>query len=103
MVQYVDLSWVFGRTSPMLATINNYVTLLYSEYNNSNVLLLINDSNGSVIYRENLTNMESEDIYYSTVVDSVLINPCYGSSLCGIDLLSGRPKVGFLINNLSGT
>ncbi|ADY01812.1 hypothetical protein VMUT_1608 [Vulcanisaeta moutnovskia 768-28] len=101
----IYISGAFGRTSPMLSVVDNHVSLLYSGYGNNgsyNALLLINDSDGSVIYRENITDIVSDYIYYSAVVNNVLVYPCSGSSLCGIDLMSGKPRTGFPINNLGG-
>ncbi|MGC8607836.1 MAG: hypothetical protein ACP5L5_09795 [Vulcanisaeta sp.] len=101
----VYVSRALGRASPMLGVVDNHVFLLYSGYGNNgsyNALLLINDSDGSVIYRENITDIVSDYIYYSAVVNGVLVYPCSGSSLCGIDLMSGKPRVGFPINNLGG-
>lgn len=63
-------------------------------------MVLINDSNGAVIYNANVTGMSS--IISSTMIGNTLLYPCE-DSLCGMEVMSNGTRSKFMINGLNGT
>ena len=85
--------------------INNYVVFVYEALNNSTGasyvrLVLINDSNGAVIYNANVTGISS--IISSAMVGNTLVYPC-GGFLCGMEVMSNSTRLKFMIDRLNGT
>ncbi|GGI67158.1 hypothetical protein [Vulcanisaeta souniana] len=93
-----------GRCVPMVNVLNDYAVVIYEAYNNNTGtnyvrLILINDSNGAVIYGVNITGISSA--LSSEMVNNTLVYPC-GASLCGVEVMNNGTKLKFVINGLSG-